>query len=204
MVMKRVQEKMRNEMDYFAMTTDIWSSRVMESYMAETIHYLTEDFEMKTFTMEVTPFPSPQTAERILEFWEESFTRHDLANEKLTIMLQDNASNGVKECQQLKIQNFGCIGHSSHLVLGPFFIEKPKEMTGANESFCSDVVDEDDIEEIYAEDDNDDNNVAVYGDLEPETADQHVQLVQQLVQKVRIIVKYIKNSPKAKEKVQSY
>jgi hypothetical protein len=74
MVMKRVQEKMRNEMDYFAMTTDIWSSRVMESYMAETIHYLTEDFEMKTFTMEGTPFPSPHTAERILEFWEESFT----------------------------------------------------------------------------------------------------------------------------------
>jgi hypothetical protein len=74
MVMKRVQEKMRNEMDYFAMTTDIWSSRVMERYMAETIHYLTEDFEMKIFTMEGTPFPSPHTAERILEFWEESFT----------------------------------------------------------------------------------------------------------------------------------
>jgi hypothetical protein len=72
---------MHNEMDYFAMTTDIWSSRVMESYMAKTIHYLTEDFEMKTFTMEVTPLPSPHTAERILEFWEEPFTQHVLAKE---------------------------------------------------------------------------------------------------------------------------
>jgi hypothetical protein len=47
-------------------------------------------------------------------------------------------------------------------------------MAGANESFCSDVVNEDDIEEIHAEDDNDDNNVAVYDDLERETADQHL------------------------------
>jgi hypothetical protein len=53
----------------------------MESYMAKTIHYLTEDFEMKTFTMEVTPLPSPHTAERILEFWEEPFTQHVLAKE---------------------------------------------------------------------------------------------------------------------------
>ena len=90
---------MRNEMDYFAMTTDIWSSRVMESYMAETIHYLTEDFEMQAFTIEVTPFPSPHEAERILEFWKESFTQHGLAKEKLTIMLRDNAFNGVKACQ---------------------------------------------------------------------------------------------------------
>ena len=49
--MKGVKEKMRNEREYFAMTTDIWSLRVMESFMAETIHYLTEDFEMKTFTI---------------------------------------------------------------------------------------------------------------------------------------------------------
>jgi hypothetical protein len=47
-------------------------------------------------------------------------------------------------------------------------------MTGTNESFSSDVVDEDDIEEIYTEGDNDDNDVAVYNDLELETADQHV------------------------------
>jgi hypothetical protein len=90
-------------------------------------------------------------------------------------MLRGNASNGVKACQQLKIRHFGCIGHSIHLVLGPFFIEKPKEMTGTNEYFHSVVVDEDDIEEIYTEDDNDDNDVAVYDDL----ADQHVRLVQQ-------------------------
>jgi hypothetical protein len=55
-------------------------------------------------------------------------------------MLQDNVSNGVKACQQLKIQHFGCIGHFIHLVLGPFFIERPKEMAGTNDSSCSDVV----------------------------------------------------------------
>jgi hypothetical protein len=43
-------------MDYFAMTTNIWSPQVMESYMAETLHYLTQDFEMQNLTIEMTPF----------------------------------------------------------------------------------------------------------------------------------------------------
>ena len=43
-VMRKVQMKIASEMDYFAITTDIWFSRVMESFMSEKLHYLTEEF----------------------------------------------------------------------------------------------------------------------------------------------------------------
>lgn len=85
-------------MYYFAMTTDIWSSRVMESYMAETLHYLTEDFEMRNLTFEVTPFRGSHTALTIRNFWEDTFSTFGLRTEILTMMVRDNASNCVKAC----------------------------------------------------------------------------------------------------------
>ena len=98
MVMKQLKTKIEKEMDYFTMTTDIWSSRVMESYMAETLHYLTQDFEMQNLTIEVTPFRGSHTALNIRNFWEDSFCAFGLSTEKLTMMMRDNASNGVKAC----------------------------------------------------------------------------------------------------------
>ena len=64
------------------MTTDIWSSRVMESYMVETLHYITEAFDMRSFTLEVTPLRGAHTGENIKFFWEESFARYSLKKEK--------------------------------------------------------------------------------------------------------------------------
>ena len=98
MVMKQLKTKIEKEMDYFTMTTDIWSSRVMESYMAETLHYLTQDFEIQNLTIEVTPFRGSHTALNIRNFWEDSFCAFGLSTEKLTMMMRDNASNGVKAC----------------------------------------------------------------------------------------------------------
>ena len=62
-MMKRVSKKMESEIDYFAMTTDIWSSRTMKSYMAITIHYLTAEFVMRGFALEVTPLQGAHTGD---------------------------------------------------------------------------------------------------------------------------------------------
>ena len=77
-VMMRVTKKMESEMDYFAMTTDIWSSRTMKSYMAITIHYLTAEFVMRGFTLDVTPLQGAHTGDYICKFWNESFTHYGL------------------------------------------------------------------------------------------------------------------------------
>ena len=126
MVMRKVKTKIASETDYFAMTTDIWSSRVMESFMAETLHYLTEDFKMVNLVLEVSPFHESHTGVNISTFWKNAFEKFGLRTEKLSMMMRDNASNGVKACNDLGIRHFGCIGHSIHLVIGPFVIEKKK------------------------------------------------------------------------------
>ncbi len=54
-----VRMKMQNKIDvalnYFSATTDIWSSRTMESFMAMTLHALSKDFEMINLTIEIDP-----------------------------------------------------------------------------------------------------------------------------------------------------
>lgn len=47
------------------------------------------------------------------------------------MMLRDSGSNMVAACRMWKISHFPCIGHSLHLVVGPFLVEKKKQGTKA-------------------------------------------------------------------------
>lgn len=60
-LMKTVKNNLKSEMDYFSVTTDIWSSRLMQSFMALTLHYITRDFEMKSAVIEVRPLTGSHT-----------------------------------------------------------------------------------------------------------------------------------------------
>ena len=69
------------------------------------------------------------------------------------MLLRDSGSNMVKACNdwrlshnpELGVPHFPCIGHSLHLVVGPFLLEKKKK---SNES---------DISKIKVQDSNDKN-----------------------------------------------
>jgi hypothetical protein len=56
----------------------------------------------------------------------ESFMKWNLDSACLTMMLQDSGSNMVKACTDWGIPHFPCIGHSLHLVVGPFLILSKK------------------------------------------------------------------------------
>ena len=49
------------EMEFFSCTSDIWLSRTMESFLALTIHYLTDNFDMKKFVLKVDPIVGKHT-----------------------------------------------------------------------------------------------------------------------------------------------
>ena len=61
-IMQKVKHTVKKEMDYCSITADIWSSHVMQSFMAVTLHYFTEEFDIKTF---VTPLRESHTGEII-------------------------------------------------------------------------------------------------------------------------------------------
>ena len=64
--------------------------------------------------------------EEILDEW-------GLLKVNLAMMLRDSGSNMVKACVNWGISHFPCIGHSLHLVVGPFLRENKKKSTKDNE-----------------------------------------------------------------------
>ena len=100
-VMQKVKHTIKKEMDYYSMTTDIWSSRVMQSFMAVTLHYLTEEFDIKTFVLEVTPLRGSHTGEFIAERLRHTLLSFGMQVQKVALLLRDNASNGIKACDEL-------------------------------------------------------------------------------------------------------
>jgi len=85
-VMNEVKETINMEMTYYSLTFDIWSSRVMQSFMAVTLHYLTEDFEVKYFVIEVTPLKGSHTGDFIANFLKKTMPTYQLTNKKLSLL----------------------------------------------------------------------------------------------------------------------
>ena len=143
-LMKEANElinKIRNDIEAnctdFSTTSDMWSSRTMKSFMALTLHFLTEEFIMKSYTLEVKPIRGKHTAELIQYEMQSTFERWGLKHSMLCMMLRDSGSNMVKACSDWNIKHFPCLGHSLHLVVGPFLVI-PKNKKNAPESLNDD------------------------------------------------------------------
>ena len=96
LVQLKMKEKIKRDIKYLGNTTDIWSSRTMESFMAITLQALTDDFNMINMTLEVEPLQRKHTGTYIMEKMSESFHNWGIEKENMTMMLRDNASNAIE------------------------------------------------------------------------------------------------------------
>jgi hypothetical protein len=93
----KMKEIIKSNINYFSTTTDIWSSKTMDSFMA-IIYGLTDIFSMINLTLEVKPLQGKHTGTFIMEQMSESFQKWGILKENMTMMLRDNASNAFKAC----------------------------------------------------------------------------------------------------------
>ena len=73
LVREKMKQKIEDEVTYFSGTTDIWSSRTMESFMAIMLHALSKDFEMINMALKVDPLKGKHTGQFIKQRMKESF-----------------------------------------------------------------------------------------------------------------------------------
>ena len=73
MLREKIVKKIDEEVKFFTVTTDIWSSRTMESFMALTLHSLAEDFQPINFTLAVELLRERHTAAFIKKSLEQQF-----------------------------------------------------------------------------------------------------------------------------------
>ena len=59
---KSVQSELK-QIEFFACTTDLWSSRTTEPYVSLTVHFINQDFELKSRCLQTSYFPEEHSGE---------------------------------------------------------------------------------------------------------------------------------------------
>ncbi|XP_030224922.1 zinc finger BED domain-containing protein 1-like [Gadus morhua] len=104
-------------MEFYASTTDMWSSRTTEPYMSLTVHFVNENFELCNRCLQTAYFPTDHTGENIAAGLKECLANWGLKEEAQTCITTDNFSNMVKAMELNQWTRLQCFGHSLHLAI---------------------------------------------------------------------------------------
>lgn len=114
---------------FCSITTDMWSASTMEPYMAVTIHYINNDWELQSRLLQCSYLPGSHTGELLAEEIAESMVEWGLAKSAhisdtlgaslphLSAVTSDNGSNIVKACSVLGCGRIPCFGHCLNLAV---------------------------------------------------------------------------------------
>ena len=110
-----VAKQIMDDAQYFSITTDLWTSRAKQSYIAVTIHYLTTSFEMRSHLIETKEFAEAHTGETLSDVLEEILAEWNLGDDKLVVATTDNGSNITRATQLLGWTRVSCFSHTLQL-----------------------------------------------------------------------------------------
>ena len=80
----RMKDELQKNCLHYALTSDLWSSQTMQAFMAMTIHFLTGDFTMRNYTLEVCPVVGKYTANMIRGEMTMALSNWSLMKENIT------------------------------------------------------------------------------------------------------------------------
>ncbi|XP_057700431.1 E3 SUMO-protein ligase ZBED1-like isoform X3 [Corythoichthys intestinalis] len=107
---------------HYAFTADLWSSRTTAPYIGLTIHFINDEFELKSRCLQTAFFPDVHTSENIAAALKEAVASWNLDEEHLVCITSDNAANIVRAASLNKWTRLQCFGHRLHLAVGEDYI----------------------------------------------------------------------------------
>ncbi|KAK7918646.1 hypothetical protein WMY93_009930 [Mugilogobius chulae] len=120
-------------------TTDMWSSVGMTPYICLTVHYLTEDWKLKSLCLQTVFMPQNHTAENLAEVLQSAFSEWSLDKNKLTCITTDNGANIVAAVRKMDWPWLNCFGHNLHLAVTNA-VSSTKERTARALGVCHTLV----------------------------------------------------------------
>jgi len=115
--LKQDVTKQLKDADYYCITTDMWSSRAKQSYIAVTIHYLTGSFDMRSHLLETKEFPEAHTGDMIAESLEQILMKWELDPDRLVAATMDNGSNIALALRKLGWTRISCFSRTLQLAV---------------------------------------------------------------------------------------
>ena len=105
--------------EFFAATTDMWSSSTAEPYISYTVHYVDKDWCLKTRCLQTLYLPQDHTADNIAESMTETLDSWGLKTANQVCLTTDNGKNIVcATIRRLGWNHLSCFGHNLHLAVG--------------------------------------------------------------------------------------
>ena len=96
---------------YYALTTDHWTSKANESYMATTVHFIDANWKLIATTLSCSVHKESQTAENTLGFLREACDKFDLPQSHLVATVTDSAANMNLTGMLLDQPHHYCVAH---------------------------------------------------------------------------------------------
>ncbi len=102
--------------EWISLTMDMWSSRTMTSFLAITIHFVTDTCELRTRLLDCSSFHDRHTAANIKDRLLSILDKFNL-KEKVVAAVSDNGANIKKALHDAEITNIGCYAHTLNLAV---------------------------------------------------------------------------------------
>lgn len=112
-----IKDKVNIEAPTVCITTDVWTSKNTESFMATTAHYITNEFKFQTVLLKCSYLSGHHTADNLASELKEVLVEWNLMN-RVNFAVSDNASAIVKAIEEiLKLKHYGCYAHKLNLIV---------------------------------------------------------------------------------------
>ena len=103
--------------DFYAATSDLWTSSANDPYLSFTVHFITNDWTLKSFCLDTLPLYEDHTGANIAEAIQDVLQNWSLSPEKLVATTTDNASNYISAFRSLNWLRLSCFGHNLDLAI---------------------------------------------------------------------------------------
>lgn len=104
---RKVLQQANVGLEWYAVTTDGWSSQANHSYVSITLHYINNEWNIKCCLLE--------TGETVEEHTVEGLACWNLSVTQISAMVTDNASNITAAINKLGCLRLGCFSHTLQL-----------------------------------------------------------------------------------------
>ena len=98
------------------LTTDSWTSVITENYLAVTAHFLNQDFQLESCLLECSSFRERHTQENLKQELIR-ITKEWKIQDKVVLIVTDNAPNIVNAVKMAKFKHLPCFAHRPTLNL---------------------------------------------------------------------------------------
>ncbi|KAJ4944106.1 hypothetical protein JOQ06_012652 [Pogonophryne albipinna] len=116
-VREQVQRHLK-EATSIALTTDLWSSGVAPmSLLSLTAHWIDSSFTLHNVVLHASELRGSHTSMRIRNAIEEMLAKWHIDNDKVHVVMRDNAANMKKAFADMGVQSLGCFAHTLQLVV---------------------------------------------------------------------------------------